>query len=232
MGRHAGEGYDVCDITHCQVYRGAEGDPSVFKLVRSTGSQVLTWNGRPIEAVYTSCCGGRTASGQQVWEGDTPQPYLQTVDDGENCQGSPDFRWSLKLSKLQMADIAATITGHKSASFKRVEVVERTNAGRMARISVQYGDTTYVYSGEKFYLLFGKAWRWHRLKSTWFEVRQDAHGFSFAGRGLGHGAGMCQWGARGLAERGGVYSEILKHYYPGALLTGADTLASRSRDGR
>jgi stage II sporulation protein D len=229
MGRHGKEGYDVCDITHCQVYRGAESDRSIFELVRSTGSKILTWNGRPIEALYTSCCGGRTASVQQAWGGDTSQPYLRSVDDGTNCQGSPDYRWSLKLSLARMSGIAAAITGHRAAGFKSVAIGERTTAGRAAQVSIQYGDTTYNYSGEKFYRLFGKAWRWHRLKSTWFEVKQDARGLCFTGRGLGHGAGMCQWGARGMAERGCGYREILEHYYPGAVLADADTLRSNPK---
>ena len=55
-----------------------------------------------------------------------------------------------------------------------------------------------------------------RLKSLDFEVEKTAHGYVFTGRGYGHGAGLCQWGAKVLADGGWSYKEILSHYYPGA----------------
>jgi stage II sporulation protein D len=58
-----------------------------------------------------------------------------------------------------------------------------------------------------------------RLHSLDFSVRRDGGGFAFEGRGSGHGAGMCQWGAAGFAREGKSYREILAHYYPGAELT-------------
>jgi stage II sporulation protein D len=57
-----------------------------------------------------------------------------------------------------------------------------------------------------------------RLGSLWFDVSREDDRFVFRGRGSGHGAGLCQWGARSLAEDGSSYAEILEHYYPGAEL--------------
>jgi stage II sporulation protein D len=54
-----------------------------------------------------------------------------------------------------------------------------------------------------------------RLPSLSFEVDEDGRSFAFLGRGLGHGAGMCQHGAAGMARAGKTYREILAHYYPG-----------------
>ncbi|NDC23416.1 MAG: hypothetical protein EB078_01590, partial [Proteobacteria bacterium] len=57
-----------------------------------------------------------------------------------------------------------------------------------------------------------------KLKSTKFNWRQEGDEVSFHGVGNGHGVGMCQWGARYLAQQGKTYKEILAHYYPGALI--------------
>ena len=57
-----------------------------------------------------------------------------------------------------------------------------------------------------------------KLKSLNFEVEKTAHGYVFTGRGYGHGAGLCQWGAKVFADRGWNYKDILSHYYPGAEL--------------
>ena len=60
---------------------------------------------------------------------------------------------------------------------------------------------------------------YQRLPSLWFDVPRDGAGFPLPeGQGAGHGAGLCQWGAKILAERGASYREILSHYYPGSEL--------------
>ena len=58
----------------------------------------------------------------------------------------------------------------------------------------------------------------NRIRSTCFRVTAEAGSFRFAGHGYGHGVGLCQWGARGMANDGKSWQEILLHYYPGALL--------------
>jgi len=55
-----------------------------------------------------------------------------------------------------------------------------------------------------------------RIRSTDFSVTREGNAFEFTGRGWGHGVGMCQWGAYGMALKGARWQEILAHYYPGA----------------
>ena len=59
---------------------------------------------------------------------------------------------------------------------------------------------------------------WSQLKSNWFEIEAKDNGLVFKGRGLGHGVGMCQWGAKGMAEEGKKFDEILQYYFPGTQL--------------
>lgn len=70
LGAHRSEGFDVCDGSHCQVYRGVSTEtPATDAAVRSTAGTVLTWHGSPIMSLYSSCCGGMTAAafGRARW---------------------------------------------------------------------------------------------------------------------------------------------------------------------
>lgn len=60
---------------------------------------------------------------------------------------------------------------------------------------------------------------WATLKSSCFQVRREGTDFVFSGSGLGHGVGLCQWGAKGMAEQGKDFREILGYYFPGTGVT-------------
>src|SRR5262249_32072425 len=104
--RHAAEGYDFCDLTHCQVYGGWEGVSGIREeAVRATQSLVLEYQGKPIEALFHSTCGGHTSANQKVFGG-RALPYLQGVDDGDYCRNSPHQDWE---SAIPLARIAALL---------------------------------------------------------------------------------------------------------------------------
>jgi stage II sporulation protein D len=92
-----------------------------------------------------------------------------------------------------------------------VEIVERTASGRAARIALEAGKRRVTLTGADLRQRLG----WSRLRSLAFEVEPVKGGFAFDGKGSGHGAGLCQWGAAGFAREGRTYREILAHYYPG-----------------
>ena len=71
---------------------------------------------------------------------------------------------------------------------------------------------------------FREAIGYTRLLSTLFDITQEDAELWFRGKGAGHGVGLCQWGAKGMADAGRSYQEILEFYYPGAQLTGKGTL--------
>lgn len=75
MGEYAAEGFDICDTPACQVYRGVGVERELSdEAVRETAGQILTYEGEPVEALYTSTCGGRTEAVENVFS--TPTPYL------------------------------------------------------------------------------------------------------------------------------------------------------------
>jgi stage II sporulation protein D (peptidoglycan lytic transglycosylase) len=205
--RHAREGFQFCDLTHCQAYAGKPmGLANLEAAVAATRSLILTYRGQPIEALYHSSCGGHTSANQRVFAGKA-LPYLQSVSDGDYCSKSPQASWEtwLSLEELQKA---------LSSSVKDLRVADREPEGRVFALYLN-GKTI---STEEFLSMVGRSLGWNRIKSNWFEMEVLADRVHFVGHGLGHGVGLCQWGAKGMAEAGKGFEEILFHYFPGTRL--------------
>ena len=184
-----------------QVYGGVDReDPRTRAAVEATRGQVLTYELAPIEAYFHASCGGRTESGQAALQRDLP--YLRPVDCP--CGKLPASRWSAEVSEGQLH---AALQGAPSG----LRIASRTGTRRVSRVTTADGTTI---DGVRFRQRLG----YTKLKSLNFEVEKSAHGYSFSGRGYGHGAGLCQWGAKALADGGWDYQDILSHYYPGAEL--------------
>lgn len=215
---HASEGFDFCDLTHCQAFAGWREDlPQMTVAVHATHGLTLTFHGRPIQALYHSTCGGHTSPNQKVFGG-TALPYLQGVVDEPYCRGSPHYSWDSTISKTELEEVFRQ--GSEDAwggpLLSIVPAVAEPN-GRVFSVEA-IGQTRTTLRTEKFLSLLGKKIGWNRLKSNWFTIAQEGEGFRFTGHGLGHGVGLCQWGARGMASAGKKFDEILRFYFPGTKL--------------
>lgn len=220
-----GAGYDVSADTAHQVYRGLDSEtPAVRAAVRATEGQVLTWEQEPILAVFHSASGGRTASAAEVWG--RPLPYLvsQPVVDEEE---SPDTYWRLEVSAAELSRVLAG-QGLRVGGVERVVVRSRSASGRVQQIVFEGDRGRGTLSGRTLRGALGA----DALRSTLFELREQAGGFAFVGSGRGHGVGMSQWGARALARRGLGHPEILRSFYPGARLSKLSSLALGRGAGR
>jgi stage II sporulation protein D len=187
-----------------QVYGGLLAEDSRTRAaVEATRGMVLTFGLSPIEAYFHASCGGRTESGLDALGRDLP--YLVPVDCP--CSKLPASRWSLTLSAAQLSSSLGLGRGTPT-----LEVTSRTATGRARRLRV--GERP--FAGVTFRERLG----YTRVKSLAFEIepgRGDGS-LTFTGRGYGHGAGMCQWGAKALADQGWDFRQILEHYYPGTEL--------------
>ena len=202
--RDQGRAWHVGATVLSQVYAGlAREDPRTASAVAATRGEVLALGVTPVEAYFHAACGGRTESGAAAL-GRTLD-YLQPVSCP--CAGhSPYSHWRVELSAGELGK-ALGFGAARSAA-----VLSRTATGRASRVridSVKGGTRTLAASQLR------AAVGYQKLPSTWFEVREERGRFVFEGRGAGHGAGLCQWGARVLAEQGESYRDILAHYYPG-----------------
>ncbi|MDD2773876.1 MAG: SpoIID/LytB domain-containing protein [Elusimicrobiales bacterium] len=248
VGAHEGRGYDICDEQHCQVYAGVKVEsPAALAAVAATKGEVLASGGKPISAFFFSNCGGFTQDGTMSGWG--PFAYLQSVSDylempsppatpygfaqmfqypAEAYCGSalppsdPQFRWTRYVSE---PDLRLRVTKIKDIGrIKAVVPVKRSLSGHTGRLLVR-GETGEIYVDNDYPIrkLLGMS----SLRSSAFVV-ETAYGednlpeaFLFYGGGWGHGVGFCQTGAKGHAESGDTYREMLSHYYPGAVLEDA-----------
>ncbi len=217
--RHAKEGFELCDLTHCQVYGGRQMNYLSFdEAVKATRGVTLGYQLKLAETPYHSTCGGHTSSFHCVFGG-KPIPYLQGVSDGEACADSPHSTWesTIPLKVLEEVLKKEKDTNPKG-EIKNLRIADQEEGGGRASTIAVEGPRTFEISAQKFLSLVGRYLGWSLLKSNWFEVEVKDGQAHFKGRGLGHGVGLCQWGARGLALKGKNFEEILQHYYPGTQL--------------
>ena len=201
-GRHAKDGYDLCDATHCQVPRPANANSRRAAL--ATAGRVLTHEGSPAEIFYSASCGGRSEAVSDAW-GTPSRPYLRSVKDDVH---DDDMEWKLSLP---IADLQAAMERNGYAGrLKNVGIAKRSKSGRAAFVKVS-GMRPDRISGDQLRAAVGYA----RLRSTAFSVKKKDDEITFTGRGYGHGVGMCVIGAGRRARRGETAVDILEHYYPG-----------------
>jgi stage II sporulation protein D len=211
--------YDVESDVMDQVYKNplgveplsAKKSEMVERAIRETKGVVLLAGGtHPFATFFHADCGGHTEEPGHVWG---PSESVGTARD-ESCPTNPMASWTLHLNP---DDIAKKF---KAASrLQAMKILAKTESGRIAKLQMKWSDgTASTVSGHEFRMTMGH----DKVRSAKFEVVKVADGgFDLAGRGFGHGVGMCQWGARHLAKEGKSYREILAHYFPKAAFSDA-----------
>ena len=207
--------FDVGVTTAHQVYKGLAAEaPSVQAAVNATQGQVVTHGGRVIEAVFHSSSGGHTENSEDIWQ--RPTPYLRGVADYD--QEAPVFQWSETFSAQQLGQRIAGIGRLQSVATERV-----TPRGRIVSIRLQGTQGSRTLTGTELRQALG-------LRSTLISFNIAGDTIRVDGRGYGHGLGMSQWGARGLATRGQNYQQILTHYYQGTALANLRLAEAQKQD--
>jgi stage II sporulation protein D len=222
-GRHRSAGFDLCSTTHCQLYeparlRGSQWASIAREAARRTEGLILAFNGRPARVVFHADCGGHTTSASALWGG-TPLPYLQgEADDGPAKSVHASWTFTARPADLRTALDGDSRTAI-GARLDAIRIVTRDGSGRAARIELR-GTRTMNVSGETFREVVSRRMGVRTLRSTLFTVRQTRDGFVFAGRGFGHGVGLCQAGAFARIKAGGTPAEVLVFYFPGTRVVG------------
>lgn len=213
MAQRRDEPFDLLATVMDQNYLGmAKEDPRLRAAVDRTAGMVLLYQMRLFRCYYHSTCGGHTESVQEVF----PDPPLLPLSGVPcpYCKDSKHFAWKKVIPKTELADALAK-SGMGVDQLASVTVAERTRSGRAKQIALGLGGGRQAsLLASEFRLKVGPA----KLPSTFFDVRPVPGGYEFQGHGFGHGVGMCQWGAKGMAEARCSAAEILRHYYTGAQL--------------
>ncbi len=244
---HRNFGYHLCDGQHCQVYIGVGAERSKTRqAVAETQKEVLSYKGKAINALYHANCGGKTHAAWELpgWWGatyltstldlDGPDSYPKSPWDFDQwikgypkalCANSKfanplSFRWIRVISAQDLEQRVSRVWD--IGSIKNVVALKRTSAGYITALKIV--GTKRAVTVEKEHeirrlLGLGQI----RSNLTVLNIKRNAEGnpetiFIFGG-GWGHGVGLCQAGAAGLAEtKNATYQEILQHYYPEAKL--------------
>lgn len=219
--RHAAEGFDLCDTTHCQVYQPDRIRTSSFAAtaeaaVARTRGQVLRAGTATIEALFHADCGGHTTTPAAAWRG-TNHAYLAAREDV--VPGLTHRTWTFEASE---ADWRTVLNGDPRTSvgavFRSMEVTATGPGDRVTSVRL-VGARERVVTGDVLRAVVTAARGVRALMSTRFTVHRTPAGFRLVGSGFGHGVGLCQVGAIARAQRGDSVAEILEHYFPGARLS-------------
>lgn len=210
FAKHAKEGYDLCNTTDCQVYGGLESeDPVSNALVDATTGEILTYQSELISTPYHGFCGGYTEDPRNVWEGVTKVKYMQ-IKKCNFCKKAPRYNWSARFDRAKIESILVA-NNLPVGKITNIKVNDRSSSGRAIEIKITHKNGKVLLKANKFRLLLGS----DVIRSAMFKIKKDKDAYVFEGTGWGHGVGLCQEGAKGMAEKGYDYKQILKFYYPG-----------------
>ena len=212
----AGKPYHIIASTAHQQYFGRVPATSLLWIaVADTAGQVLRWEGGLFPAFYHTESGGYTEDPRMVFAARN-MPALKPVRD-EFSTASPHYYWNLDV---RLADLSEILRKNDAGvgTVTAIDVTERTPSLRAAVVTVHGTRGSTRLRGNDFRRMIG----YDTFKSTLFAVAVDGAWARFAGRGYGHGVGMSQWGAKGMAERGYSARQILEFYYPGTVFGSLD----------
>ncbi len=192
-----------------QVFDNSRRHEMAARAVRETRGLYLAGPENHVATThYHSDCGGQTDEPRDVWGGGET---LGTAKD--MCPKRVGTNWRLVTSLAEITEkLQKESLIHSSFRVSALNIEKRSPAGRaqVVRLAGAKGQSLRL-TGEKMRSLFG----YMNLRSTLFEIKSaSAERIEFQGRGFGHGTGLCQWGARTMAQNAKSYREILAHYYP------------------
>lgn len=220
MRQNGKKEFDVVASTKDQVYKGRAGaDGPAGRAVEQTRSLVLTYHDEPVFAAFHSTAAGPTEDAFNVWSLDLP--YLKGVE----CpfdMNSPHFQWRTDVA-LPFMEKRLREEGFPVGVIAGLAPAAYSRAGRVTQIRILHSDGELNIKGEDLRRVIG----YTMLASTQFEFEVVGLEVQFTGRGSGHGVGLCQWGAKELAERGYSAETILRYYYPGADIRNLASLSRR-----
>ncbi|MDR1087450.1 MAG: SpoIID/LytB domain-containing protein [Endomicrobium sp.] len=209
LNSHLAQGFDLCSITHCQVYGGLGIETeSSNQAVLETKGEILTFEGKPAQTVFHATCAGHTEDPKHIWVRKETPPYLKGVR-CRYCSDSPHARWEQSLDEKC---IRAKLKDNNIGKIKKINIKGKTSSGAAKDLEIIHSNGKCIVNAYKFRLNID-AWK---IKSHLFDsIKVKGNKIFFKGKGWGHKAGLCQYGAKGMAEKRKSYIKILYHFYHG-----------------
>ena len=202
--------FSLHDTVRSQVYGGALfHKETTDQAIEATRGEILIVQGKIFPPYFHANCGGQTARADEVWRV-TPNSALKGVA-CSFCKGTKHWVWAYKIPLKEIEKLMQK-HGFPAKGLRDVLFVERDSSGRVSKVRLGYKRSKAELSGVDFRSLLG----YDRLRSLKSDVEVKDGEANFYGFGWGHGIGFCQWGAKGQAEAGKTYRQILKFYFPGS----------------
>ncbi|MBS1570576.1 MAG: SpoIID/LytB domain-containing protein [Bacteroidetes bacterium] len=217
--RHEGEGFEVCDGTHCQVFKGKNMQDSIRQAVALTRDLVVVdADIRLIHATFHSNCGGETINAEDLWS--KSEPYLVSTID-TFCLNAPHAVWEKSIPRSKWLGY-----------LHRTYGVNTDDSNVVASVTDHDPECRELYlSNISPEVPLAQVRRDFDLRSTYFSVHPHGEMVVLSGRGFGHGVGLCQEGAMRMARDGYSYEDILHHYYSNVHLVKLQNLDFFRDDG-
>lgn len=212
----------VTDTENHQVYKSDEELKKIFgadyqwainkitEAVNETKGQIITYEGSPIVASFFSTSNGYTENSEAIWL--NAVPYLQSVESPWDLQ-SPKFGGQKVFTVSEFEQkLGVQLSNNKSIG----NIVERTAGKRVGKVDINGK----VLQGKEIREKLG-------LKSTDFTWERKGDKIIVNTRGYGHGVGMSQYGANGMAAEGKTYKDIIDHYYKGVEISNSESILTK-----
>jgi len=197
------------DIREFQAYNEEAVNEQVKSAVEETRGEVALYNGDFIKGWFHAYAGARTALADEGLEEDDNPPYIQVVDSPPNVGEiipEEEANWEASFNTSQVKEAAREVTGEDPGNLEQIEVAEEGPSGRATLLEI---NETEVPAPSLRLALDDEV-----MRSTFiYELEVSEGEVTMAGEGFGHGVGMCQWGARALAEEGNSPEDIVEYYY-------------------
>ncbi|MFZ5643141.1 MAG: SpoIID/LytB domain-containing protein [Bacillota bacterium] len=226
LGTYSSYGYDLLATQMSQMYGGYDAEhPNGVRAVNETAGQILTNRGKPISAFFHSSSGGYIEDSGDVWK--EPLEYIRAKADPYD-RNTIHYNWAVTYDRQKLVDQLNSKSslynkpGQPVKIFKvidSIDILEKTASGaRVKKICITGQDAegkaliVEISNADAVRMALG-------LKSSLFTMQNvvDSSGklvsITLTGSGYGHGLGMSQYGACGMADQGYNYQDILKYYY-------------------
>ncbi len=240
VNRWRTRGFDLLATVDDQVYGGIASErPETDRALAETCGIVALSEGAPIQAYSSSTCGGMTTTPEEVW-GRAPLPYLQVQRDspgeGEDsfCSASPQHRWretwtGAEIEKILVSSLPAVIgsdDARRLGSLRDIRIKKRSESYRIQEMEIEFSRRTVTIGGDRVRWILRRPSGEGLKSALLLDVKVSKRKgrvtrVTIDGAGYGHGVGLCQMGALGMAREGYDFVKILHFYYRGAQLVRA-----------
>ncbi len=197
--------YHVHNCNRHQTYSGVHDKKILRDAVKQTKGVILTYENKPIIAMFDSCCGGVIPAHIDDVNFDDA-PYLARNYACKHCERCWIYNWNAEYTLDELHKHLCKEVGPVS-NIKNMKIAKKDKAGLVQEVRV-FARKKISIGGKKLYnLLKG-------VKSFCYTIKKQKNKIILNGRGYGHHLGLCQWGAREMVRDGWDYKRILKFYYP------------------